>query len=274
MLAGMSEDLPVALLKELEGVGAVDHHCHPLRRWPFTLTDLDLRPRPGKWGVRMLEPMVVISYITDQQNRMVGRTQHFMNGFYLQDGSFINVIYQRDLDVLDVPFVVPQTKVSIPVGTYKFDENCTGTITFIDPFNIPESIYFVVAESGGQWNVYAGGYSDMVAQRGAGVVAKSFVKAETRPPREKSDTPSAPATKRRLSFNEKHALETLPARIAKLETKIAKLSRTIADPSLYARDRAAFDTASAALATAQAELVRAEDEWLRLEELREQVEAR
>jgi hypothetical protein len=73
-------------------------------------------------AIRMLEPMVVISYITDQQNRMVGRTQHFMNGFYMQDGSFINVIYQRDLDVLDVPFVVPQTKVSIPVGTYKFDE--------------------------------------------------------------------------------------------------------------------------------------------------------
>jgi len=79
-------------------------------------------PRPGKWGIRMLEPMVVISYITDQQNRMVGRTQHFMNGFYMQDGSFFNVIYQRDLDVLDVPFVVPQTKVSIPVGSYKFDE--------------------------------------------------------------------------------------------------------------------------------------------------------
>jgi Domain of unknown function (DUF5916)/Carbohydrate family 9 binding domain-like len=79
-------------------------------------------PRPGKWGIRMLEPMVVISYITDQQNRMVGRTQHFMNGFYMQDGSFINVIYQRDLDVLDVPFVVPQTKVTIPVGSYKFDE--------------------------------------------------------------------------------------------------------------------------------------------------------
>src|SRR3954469_23278719 len=36
----------------------------------------------------------------------------------------------------------------------------------------------VVAEGGGRWNVYAGGYSDMVAQRGAGVVAKSFVKAE------------------------------------------------------------------------------------------------
>src|SRR6185436_15584030 len=51
-------------------------------------------PRPGVAGIRMLEPMVVITYITDQQNRMVGRTQHFMNGFYMQDGSFINVIYR------------------------------------------------------------------------------------------------------------------------------------------------------------------------------------
>jgi uncharacterized protein DUF5916/cellulose/xylan binding protein with CBM9 domain len=79
-------------------------------------------PRPGVAGIRMLEPMIVITYITDQQNRMVGRTQHFMNGFYMQDGSFFNVIYQRNLDVVDRPFPFPQTKVTVPVGTYKFDE--------------------------------------------------------------------------------------------------------------------------------------------------------
>ena len=78
----------------------------------------------------------------------------------------------------------------------------------------------------------------------------------------------------RLSFKDKHALETLPARIAALEAEIAMLSKTIADPNLYARDRAAFDAASAALGKAQADLAAAEDEWLRLEELREQVEAR
>jgi len=78
-------------------------------------------PRPGVAGIRMLEPMVVFTYITDQQNRMVGRTQHFMNGFYMQDGSFFNVIYQRDLDVLDVPFQIARG-VTIPVGTYKYDE--------------------------------------------------------------------------------------------------------------------------------------------------------
>ncbi len=79
-------------------------------------------PRPGKAGIRMLEPMIVITYITDQQNRMIGRTQHFMNGFYMQDGSFFNVIYQRDLDVADKPFRIPQTNVTIPAGSYKGDE--------------------------------------------------------------------------------------------------------------------------------------------------------
>jgi ATP-binding cassette subfamily F protein uup len=130
----------------------------------------------------------------------------------------------------------------------------------------------IVAEGGGRWNAYAGGYSDMVAQRGEGVTAKA-VKAEAKAPREKAEAPvNAPKT--RLTFKDKHALETLPARIAALEAEIAKLSKTIADPNLYARDRAAFDKASAALSTAQADLAKAEDDWLRLEELREQVEAR
>ena len=78
-------------------------------------------PRPGRAGIRMLEPMAVLAYVTDQQNRMVWRTQHFMNGFYMADGSFINVIYQRNLDVLDAPFRIQPT-ITIPVGTYAFDE--------------------------------------------------------------------------------------------------------------------------------------------------------
>jgi len=131
----------------------------------------------------------------------------------------------------------------------------------------------IVAEGGGRWNAYAGGYSDMVAQRGEGVTAKA-VEKETKAPRERADAPPPSVPKARLTFKDKHALETLPVRIAALEALIAKLSKTIADPNLYASDRAAFDTASAALAAAQAALAKAEDEWLRLEELREQVEAR
>jgi ATP-binding cassette subfamily F protein uup len=131
----------------------------------------------------------------------------------------------------------------------------------------------VVTERDGRWNVFAGGYSDMVAQRGEGVTAKT-VKAEAKAPREKSAAAAASAPKTRLSFRDKHALETLPARIAALEAGIAKLSRIIADPNLYTRDRAKFDAASAELASSQADLAKAEDEWLRLEQLREQVEAR
>src|SRR6185436_11696986 len=79
----------------------------------------------------------------------------------------------------------------------------------------------VVSEGGGRWNVYAGGYSDMVAQRGEGVTAKTAAK-ETKAPREKSETSAASsAPKARLTFKDKHALETLPATIAKLEAEIA-----------------------------------------------------
>jgi ABC transport system ATP-binding/permease protein len=131
----------------------------------------------------------------------------------------------------------------------------------------------IASEGGGRWAVYAGGYTDMIAQRGEGVTAKTIVKSGAKPSREKTEAPAS-APKARLSFKDKHALETLPARIAVLEAEIAKLSRMIADPNLYARDRAAFDKASAALSAAQAALASAEGEWLRLEELREQVEAR
>src|SRR3982074_16013 len=31
------------LLESWDEVGAVDHHCHPLRRWPFALTAVELR---------------------------------------------------------------------------------------------------------------------------------------------------------------------------------------------------------------------------------------
>jgi hypothetical protein len=78
-------------------------------------------PRPGRAHIRLMEPMVVVTYMTDQSNRMVGRTLHYMVGTSMDDGAFINVIYQRNLDVLDQPFQI-QRGVTIPAGTYRFDE--------------------------------------------------------------------------------------------------------------------------------------------------------
>ena len=70
--------------------------------------------------------------------------------------------------------------------------------------------------------------------------------------------------KRRLSFHEKHALETLPKTIASLQATIRALHARLDDAGLYARDRKSFDEASAALVAAQAELAAAEEKWLEL----------
>jgi ATP-binding cassette subfamily F protein uup len=92
--------------------------------------------------------------------------------------------------------------------------------------------------------------------------------------REKAATGGARAAtpRRRLNFNEKHALETLPKTIAKLQAEIAKQQRHLDDPNLYRKDRKKFDAASDALARAQKELQEAEDKWLELEVLREEIE--
>ncbi|MEW6322739.1 MAG: DUF5916 domain-containing protein [Acidobacteriota bacterium] len=78
-------------------------------------------PRPRRGPIRLLEPMYVLTYVTDQQNRMVGRLHHYMLGTFLRDDSFINVIFQQNLDVLDRPFRI-RPGVVIPVGTYRMNE--------------------------------------------------------------------------------------------------------------------------------------------------------
>jgi ATP-binding cassette subfamily F protein uup len=133
----------------------------------------------------------------------------------------------------------------------------------------------IAPEGNGKWVEYAGGYSDMLAQRGADLqekAVKATASTEARADRPAAAAP-APATKRRLSFNEKHALETLPKTMAKLHDEIAKQQALLDDPGLYARDRKAFDAASAAIAKAQAELDAAEEKWLELEMLREEIES-
>jgi len=133
----------------------------------------------------------------------------------------------------------------------------------------------IVPEGNGKWLEYAGGYTDMLAQRGDDVRrrgAKPEVKAA--PPVE-AKLPRAAATvaKRKLNFNEKHALETLPARIATLGAEIGRLQAILADTTLYARDRGAFDRASSAMTAMQAELAAAEERWLELELLRDEIES-
>jgi ABC transport system ATP-binding/permease protein len=133
----------------------------------------------------------------------------------------------------------------------------------------------IIASAGnGNWIEYAGGYTDMLAQRAAVQPAVSRAKPGRVRQRQPAPGDSSPAAApRRLNFNDQRALELLPARIAALETRIAELNAILADLDLYARDPAGFGGTTAALVVARAELATAEEHWLRLELLREKIEA-
>jgi len=130
----------------------------------------------------------------------------------------------------------------------------------------------IVAEGDGEWNEYAGGYSDMVNQRGFGVRKPEAKAAPARPKAEAAPAAPPQQGKRKLSFKEKHALETLPAEIKKLENEIARLNEALADPGLYAKSPDEFDKKSQALGAAEAKRAAAEEQWLELEILREELE--
>jgi ATP-binding cassette subfamily F protein uup len=123
----------------------------------------------------------------------------------------------------------------------------------------------------GQWIEYAGGYSDMMAQRGSDLDRKAVAKAPRTKSAEKSGA-RKPAVRKALSFKDKHALETLPGRMQKLQAAIAASQARMADPQLYARDPIAFNNTADELHRAEAELAAAEEQWLQLEMLREEIE--
>lgn len=127
-------------------------------------------------------------------------------------------------------------------------------------------------EENGIWHEYAGGYSDMLAQRGDYVVKTKLSDSPTQKSSSQASKPKPrqQAEKPRLSFNQKHALETLPREISKLEAEIKKLQTALADSELYARDRKKFDAYSTALNERQSTLEAMETQWLELEMLREE----
>jgi ATP-binding cassette subfamily F protein uup len=130
----------------------------------------------------------------------------------------------------------------------------------------------IAPEGNGTWIEYAGGYTDMLVQRGADLRREAAKAPDDEEERKSKVAAPAVAQRRRLNFNEKHALETLPKTIAKLQAEIAKQQRLLDDPDLYRKDRRKFDDATAAIAKAQEELAAAEDRWLELEVLREEIE--
>ena len=130
----------------------------------------------------------------------------------------------------------------------------------------------IVPEGNGLWTEYAGGYSDMLAQRGAQPL-RDFRSQEPRKVSQisASNIAEPPASKRRMSFKDKHALDTLPKTIAALQAEVDALKARLDDPGFYARDRTAFERTTVALAKLQQDIAAAEQQWLELEILREEL---
>ncbi len=133
----------------------------------------------------------------------------------------------------------------------------------------------IAFEDDGKWMTYAGGYSDMVAQRGHGVKARvtnTMDGSKVGKSKKTGERPEAAARKAKLGFKEKHALETLPTKLEGLRVEVGRLQAKLDDPELFARDPAGFKKAVADLAGAHAAIAAGEEQWLTLEMLREEVE--
>ncbi|WP_151719615.1 ABC-F family ATP-binding cassette domain-containing protein [Gemmobacter serpentinus] len=122
----------------------------------------------------------------------------------------------------------------------------------------------IALEGQGRATVYAGGWSDYQAQRGAVEAEVPAAKPAAKP----VSTPAAPAAKKPdgLSFTERKRLDALPEVIAKLEREIAKLGELLADPDLFSKDPVKFRKATEMMAERQSALEAAEEEWLDLAE--------
>ena len=111
-----------------------------------------------------------------------------------------------------------------------------------------------VLEGDGEVRQFPGGYEDYIKQSGGGFAAKKKPAKETT---EEPKTPPPPA-KRKLSYNEKRELESLPGKIDELEKRIAGI---LASDPLACRDD------YAKIPELQNELDAAVERWAELESI-------
>ena len=153
--------------------------------------------------------------------------------------------------------------------------NFPGTVLLVshDRDFLDRTVTSIIAPEGnGRWLEYAGGYSDMIAQRkGREIEQKNVAKSS-------SPQTSAPAerakreTKQKLSYKQKYALEKLPSEIDALHNEIAKMEKEFSDPDLYTKNAKRFEELSRLLEQKRKDLETKENEWLELEMLKEELE--
>ena len=134
----------------------------------------------------------------------------------------------------------------------------------------------IAAEGNGTWTVYAGGYSDMIAQRRGQKrteAADAGSAAPAAPPKKTAQkTKVSSAAPAKLSFTDRHLLETLPQKMEQIQGEIEVFTARLAENGLFERDPKTFETTAQKLQEATAALEAAEEQWLALELKREEIE--
>ncbi|WP_074381524.1 ABC-F family ATP-binding cassette domain-containing protein [Bartonella doshiae] len=157
----------------------------------------------------------------------------------------------------------------------EFIADFAGTVLLVshDRDFLDRTVTHILAPQGdGHWILYAGGYSDMMAQRKQAALAckgplKPRMQNHTRQGISREKTVSC-----KLSYKQVYALEKLPEQIAALQDEIKKIEQELSDPALYSCDKARFERLSTMLQEKQTVCMQKEEEWLELELLREDVE--
>ena len=101
-----------------------------------TKLHLETNPRPGRWGIRFMEPMWNVTYTTDQSGRMVSRRFHHMISARFDNGAYFMAWYNRDFERLDSPFNVA-SGIAVAPGSYdtwdmnfRFSSNPARRVSF------------------------------------------------------------------------------------------------------------------------------------------------
>ena len=88
----------------------------------------EYNPRPDRFGIRVLEPMVNATVTEDQTGRLLTRRVHNMLGIRFQNGARLVLWYNNWLERLEQPFTVVRRPteeggdVVVDAGRYKFGE--------------------------------------------------------------------------------------------------------------------------------------------------------
>jgi hypothetical protein len=86
-----------------------------------TKVHLERTPRPGRFGIRLMEPMFNVSYTTDQNNALLTRRYHYMLGTRMENGSYFIVWYNQTYERLDRDFSI-RPGIRVPAGRYNFGD--------------------------------------------------------------------------------------------------------------------------------------------------------